>query len=549
MSDKNVLSVMWKDEVDFDSWALEMLGGKNGVHEDFDPDEALANIPRTDIVASRAIVKKIGSRLSYVSASKTWYVWDGRIHTPVDSDVVAKNVVYKLFDSIVEALDNVDYYYETIASRYYGSEDKDDKKRLKEIEVKWAKVKEFKRYRDNLGDNRGAVSLVKAMETAFHRSADYFDKDQDYLVVRNGVFLTNQFTEQGWPQLIKHSSDLPVSKYIDANWDPSCYNTFENSKFHDFLHSSMINGDQEIIDYLQQCVAAAFLGRKKLRTIPNLIGPPSSGKSLFVETVFGLGNKGAGYCAMPDAIAITRQQQNWEQSKFRGRRFIAISEPDSKKEIDDEFLKRFTGDVWVETRNLREKSQGWAPQGMLFIASNSNLRINTRDQAIVDRVKIINFPYTFTPNPDPEDPMQKPINTNLTDELQEENERSNILFWIIDGIRKFRLGGEVLDSPQSVKDESAKVVTEGSAATRWIADQISEGTLSNTPGDEIYHNMKLSEAWSDFSLWNAINNEHSRLSKRFFEADIAQWYEIVQHGSDKYIVGLRKVNSNDRVPA
>lgn len=145
--------------------------------------------------------------------------------------------------------------------------------------------------------------------------------------------------------------------------------------------------------------------------------------------------------------------------------------------------------------------------------------------------------------------MQKQINTNLTDELQEENERSNILFWIIDGIRKFRLGGEVLDSPQSVKDESAKVVTEGSAATRWIADQISEGTLSNTPGDEIYHNMKLSEAWSDFSLWNAINNEHSRLSKRFFEADIAQWYEIVQHGSDKYIVGLRKVNSNDRVPA
>ena len=547
MSENDVLKSLWNDEVDFSKWALDMLGGKYGEQEGFDPEVALTRIPRTDIVASRLIKKKIGSRLSYVAASKTWYVWDGRIHAPVDSDVIAKNVVYKLFDSIVEALDNVDYHYETIAKRYYGSDDKSDKKRLKEIEAKWAKVKDFKKYRDNIGDNRGASSLVKAMETVFHRNADYFDNDQNYLVVRNGVFLTNKFNDQGWPELVNHSPDLPVSKYIDANWDPSCYNTFNDSKFHAFLHSSVDGGDQEIIYYLQQCVASAFLGRKKLRTIPNLIGPPSSGKSLFVETIFGLGNKGAGYCAMPDAIAITRQQQNWEQSKFRGKRFIAISEPDSKKEVDDEFLKRFTGDIWVQTRNLREKSQGWVPQGMLFIASNNNLRINTRDQAIVDRVKIINFPYTFTPNPDPNNPMQKQINTTLTDELQEESERSHILFWIVDGIRKFHNGGETLITPQTVLKESEKVVTEGSAATRWVADQLSEGNLAETTSDEIYHNIKLSEAWSDFSLWNSLNNEHSRLSKSFFESDIGQWYDIVSHGPDKYIVGLRRVNAIQKV--
>ena len=138
---------------------------------------------------------------------------------------------------------------------------------------------------------------------------------------------------------------------------------------------------------------------------------------------------------------------------------------------------------------------------------------------------------------------------NLTDDLQEEEERSNILMWIVQGMMKFHEAGEQLEPPAAIKEASDRVVSEGSAATRWISSEIDQGTLVREVGEEVYHHMKLSDAWSDFQIWNAMNNEHSRLSKTFFENDIAQWYKIEKHAGDKYIVGLRRVNqtANDQV--
>lgn len=534
----SVLSDLWPD-VNLKDWATELLGGHRYGDPDFDPEYGLAHVPRTDIVLARTVRKKLGNRLTYISSSGKWYVWDGRIHRPQDSDTVAMFVVHHIFDVISSATDDISAYYEAIAQRFRGSKDPDDKRKLAEVDKKIKKVSKYERYRDSLGDTRGTISAVKALQVIFHQDSDYFDQDQDYFVVRNGVFHTKDFSNSGWPRLSNHDPSRPVSKYFDADWDPNSANRLNDSKWMAFLRSSTINGDEEIIEYTQKTCGAAFLGRNKLRTIINLIGPPSSGKSLFLETIF---QSAGDYCSMPNAIAITRQQQNWEQSKFRGRRLIGISEPDSSKEVDDDFLKRFTGDIWVETRNLREKSQGWAPQGVLFIASNDYLKINTRDKAIVDRIQIISFPYHFVPNPDPNKPNEKQRNTALTDQLQTDREKSDILFWIVEGMKKFYNDGEMLIPPHSVREAADKVVTEGSAATRWIADQISEGNLVREQGEEVYHHITMSQAWFDFTLWNQMNNEHSRLSRTYFENDISQWYDIKKHGPEKYIVGLRKTN-------
>ena len=556
VDNRSIIDRLWDGIIDFNSWSNEFLGGKHSEDEDFDPELVLSKIPINDLEAGRIIQDHVGRMLTHIAEESRWYVWDGRIHIPVESDVVAREITYKLYDALNETIREVDVYYESIARRFRGSKDDNDKKKLAEVNEKIKKVKEYRWYKDNIASNRGSVALTKVLESLFHKDSDFFDKDTDYFVVKNGVFLTNVFDENGWPKLVRHSPERAVSKYYNAEWNPGAYYTVNDSKFMKFLRSSVEGGSKEHIEFLQKATGASFLGRNKLRSIINLIGPPSSGKSLFIETIWKPGTRGSGYCVMPNSSAITRQQQNWEQSRFRGKRMIAISEPDAGKEVDDDFLKRFTGDVWVETRNLREKSHGWTPQGMLFIASNDYLKINTRDKAIVDRIHIIEFPYHFVPNPDPQNPKEKLRNTYLTDELQTAEERSNILFWIVDGMRKFHLDGESINPPESIKNASNKVVTEGSAATRWIADQVENGNMVRETIDEPYGHIKLSEAWSDFSIWNSINNEHSRLSKSYFEKDISQWYEIKRHGGDKYIIGLRKthkgsynVNNNQEVLA
>lgn len=538
----SVMDQLWAGVIDFENWADELLEGKRSEDNDFNPDNALASIARTDMVASRIIEEKIGQALTYISEERRWYAWDGRIHVPTESDTFVRHIIFELFDVFNEVLNEVDAYYEVIASRYRGSEDKDDKRKLAALNAKMKKVEKFKFYRDNIASSRGVSALVKQLEPVFSKDKAYFDNDRDYFVFRNGVLLTTEFREDGWPELRAHDPSRPVSKYFDAEWNHEVGERLGDSKFMHFLRTSVEGGDESVIEFLQETTGAAFMGRNKLRSIINLKGPPSSGKSLFLETIWAKGTQGSGYCVMPNSSAITRQQQNWEQSRMRGKRMIGISEPDTGKEIDDDFLKRFTGDVWVETRNLREKSHGWAPQGIIYIASNDYLKINTRDKAIVDRIHIVNFPYQFVPNPDPNNPDEKQRNTKLTDELQTEEEGSMILYWIVEGMKKFHLKGEVISPPESIKNTSNQVVTEGSAATRWIVDQIDQGTLVREVVKEPYAHMKLSEAWYDFSIWNNVNNEHSRLSKSYFEQDIGQWYEIRRFNGEKYIIGLRKAH-------
>ena len=53
--------------------------------------------------------------------------------------------------------------------------------------------------------------------------------------------------------------------------------------------------------------------------------------------------------------------------EYKSKRFIGISEPTESERMDSEFLKKFTGDEWVETKTLNHKSSEWKPQGEIII--------------------------------------------------------------------------------------------------------------------------------------------------------------------------------------
>ena len=64
---------------------------------------------------------------------------------------------------------------------------------------------------------------------------------------------------------------------------------------------------------------------------------------------------------------------------YKGKRFIGISEPTATDVVDQEFLKRFTGDEWVETKTYDKKSATWKPLGEVFVMSGKLPKINDRD--------------------------------------------------------------------------------------------------------------------------------------------------------------------------
>lgn len=78
--------------------------------------------------------------------------------------------------------------------------------------------------------------------------------------------------------------------------------------------------------------------------------------------------------------------------EYKGKRFIGISEPTETEKMDSDFLMKFTGDDWVETRTLDVSSKTWVPQGKIFVTSGKPLKINDKSKETIERVQDITYP-------------------------------------------------------------------------------------------------------------------------------------------------------------
>lgn len=501
-----------------DDWWKELIG-QDPVYSGFDFGKAAKSVPRTEISAAEEIHRKFGHYLSFTELRKEWYIWDTNtgIHTPCAGDGIAIKVAKLYYRAICDALEFIQdaCYREADAVAASGVADAD--KKAKDIRAVYDKgeFSKHRAFRDKLATATTLSAVTKCMQTNCDVPGDYFDNDQDFFVMRNWVLDVKALKTTGQFVFLPHSAERPVTKFFDADFDPD----IDLGHWNGFLCRSIPNKNMR--DYLQKIVGAAFMGMSKLRTIPNLYGPPGSGKSVFIGTIFKLGKGGAGYSVMPDSKAVVKVSgQNFEQDSMNGSRFVGISEPSHTEKIDDDFLKKYTGDDWVETRTLNVKSSGWTPQGVIFIASNHALKINTRDKAITNRVQLIEFPIEFEDGPGvPEERRAMP---RLEELLMED--RSAILTWILNGMREFYRDGLKLHPPQEVLARRDEIVTDASTALRWVDEFIDEEFLDINYDADPELCISVNDAYNKYTLWAATAGEKKPLSRKFFTQDISNKY-------------------------
>lgn len=532
-----------------EDWWKSFLGQDPNKINEFDFDKVAENLPTNDDQAGDIFFKRLEVFLSHVSKADKWFAWDGRIHVPCTGDLVAELLVSVFHKQISQTIKKADGVLEELLR---GVSDESDETK-KKIRLKRDVLKKAEAYNDRIGNSSGSTGLVKTLKSKFSVADDYFDKDYDYLAVKNCVFDLRKIRAGDLANCkLDHNPSLPITRYLDVNYNKDLH--FEGSAWERYLESSVKDGDQDIIDHLQRVTGAAFMGEHSLRTIINFVGPPGSGKSLYLDTFNQMGKKGSGYCSSPPSSAIVETQgDNFAQNFFKGKRMINISEPPTNAKIDDDFVKQFTGDASVSTRTLNQEATEWQPQGILYIASNANLRINSRDPAIVERVQVIRFPYEFRDKPVGN--QKKKDNTLLNKFTNDPDEKSRIFNWVFWGMYYYSTGtgrdGSVerdprsLEPPQAIKAERSKVVASGSPALRWIHDMLEEEKLVDinvTPQELVNDGAHLDqdEAYRMFKLWAADNGEYRVPAKRFFIADIANMYPEFKYGTIKKFRGLMK---------
>ncbi|QFG12295.1 DNA helicase [Arthrobacter phage Racecar] len=532
MGETEILGNLHK-ELRLDLWWHDLLGQKPSF-DNFDIDKAVDSIPRTEVKAAKAVATKFQNVLSYTEARNQWYLWDGRIHTPCEGDGIAIKIAKLFYDAMSNALEFIKEYNEKEAVKIEASGSataKDDAKKQRAWYDK-GEIAKHKNFRDRVSGDAGLNALIRVMKTECDVDSDYFDNDQRWFVMSDFVLDLDAIRERGldgWTML-SHDPSRPVTKFFDASYDKDA-NLGHWDKFLEYSIPSKASRD-----YLQIVTGAAFMGESKLRTILNLHGPPGSGKSVFINTMFKLGKAGAGYSCMPDSKSIIKVTgQNFEQDSFKGRRFIGVSEPPMGDSVDNEFLKKFTGDEWVETRTLNVKSSGWVPQGVLFVASNKALRINTRDKAIVERVQMIEFPVEFESGPGI--PIHRRKVAGLEDLIM--LDRKRVLSWIITGMLKFIAAGKQLNPPAEVIALQSEVVTDASTALRWVEDYIEDDLLKINPDEKAQYFIPVKDAYFRYQNWVAMSGEKRPLTLKFFVQDIeGKFGGVIREGGTKRFRGI-----------
>ena len=534
MGETEILGKLYK-ELRLDLWWQDLLGQKEPRFETFDLDKAIDTLPRTEVKAAEAVHAKFQNVLSYTEARNQWFLWDGRIHTPCEGDGIAIKVGKLYYKAMADALDFIKEYLEKEAAKVEASNAanaKDDAKKIRAMYDK-GEIAKHKAFRDRVSGDAGLNALIRTMKTECDVPFDYFDNDQRWFVMLNKVLDLEALVQGKWVML-DHDPARPVTKFFDAEYKERREEMVNHGHWDTFLRRSIPS--EAAREYLQKVTGAAFMGESKLRTILNLHGPPGSGKSVFIGTFFKLGKGGAAYSCMPDSKAIIKVSgQNFEQDSMRGARFVGVSEPPMHDPIDNEFLKKVTGDDWVETRTLNVKSSGWVPQCVIYVASNKPLKINTRDKAIVERVQMIEFPIEFEKDhPDPDRRRVK----NLEKLIMEDRER--VLEWVIQGmLRYINLDNRQLTPPDEVLTLQNEVVTEASTALRFMDEFIQDGLIQVDFNQPQEYWLPVKDAYQRYQNWIVMCGEKHPLTLRFFAQDIEQRYDgSVRHNGIHRFRGL-----------
>lgn len=498
-------------------WHLELLGQPAAI-AGFDKDVAEASIPRSDLGAAQAIATRFGKQITYVDKLEEWHVWDGRVHRPLESDALIGQLVEIFAAEHATAMAFVKEVYdvEIAAARALGTQAGNTAADQIRKQYTTFVFGEHRKYRDKIFSSAGIKNIISTLKMKVTIPSDYYNDDRQWLVVQNGVIDLNEIKEKReFPTLLPHDWDRPVTRYFEADYDPQA----ECPSWYQFLARSLPDVDSR--RFLTKVTGAAFMAAPKLKTIPNLQGPPDSGKSLFLETMDKLGGD---YSKMPSPDALLKASgTNFEQDALRNKRFVGVSEPDERAQLDDGFVKRVSGGDWTETRTLHAKSSGWYPQCVMYIASNHAVRFNTRDIALLERVSLINFPHQFLDGD--EVPEELRMDKSLGEKLLAEG--SGILNWLIWGMLWFL--DEGIEATAQIIDNRRDAQASGSTALQWIQEFVDDGWLvvldesesAITPNS---HFIGIKDSYDQYKIWAEEAGEKYKMSRKFFSKDIQARY-------------------------
>lgn len=435
-------------------------------------------------------------RLRYCPERNQWFYYDGKRWT---LDVQAAKVM-EAAKTLGEAL-----------IRYSrGLEDCEFSKAYKKHTEGWRK-----RYRRE--------TLIRDARSVHPVAIREFDQNPNLFNCQNG---TLNLETRGFQD--HNPADL-LTQVSGTEYDPEA--TCE--RWDRFMREITCEDETQEV-FLQKALGYALSGNTSRECFFILYGATSrNGKGTLMETIMKMMGD-YGKTAVPQTIA---QQANARAgapsediARLAGARFVNISEPDKKMQLDSSLIKRMTGRDTIAARYLNENTFEYTPQYTIFINTNHLPAVGDNTIFTSGRCHVIPFQRHFSQ--EEQDIGLKELFSQCL---------PAILNYCLTGYWLLKETG--MDPPDSVLNATQLYREDNDKISRFLHEMLEEDSECDTRNSDAYN------AYKDWCLLNG----YQAGSISTFKAEMKRLVPVVDNKRPRgggapttLIVGYRLLNHDFR---
>jgi putative DNA primase/helicase len=443
------------------------------------------DIQETDLGNAYRLVERHGNDLRYVSDWKKWLVWTGS-NWQADESLEVDRRCNDTAEAIVAEVRAVGAELAALTSEIQAetqaaasSVDSGggvdpyalDRKRQRAQQLA-DMVKFLTKHARESQSERALVSMRKRAATLSEVaiSVDQLDRETMLLNCSNGTL------DLRTGNLRPHNRGDLLTRFTGVPYHPEA----PCDRWTSFLLEIM-EGDQEMVDYLQRAVAYSLTGSVAHQCVFFLLGGGQNGKSSFIEVLQALLGPYAG-TASPDVLTEGDRHKT-ELVTFCGRRFMYIGEPKNKR-LDTDRLKRLASAEPILARRMREDEWTFTPTHKLWIAANVQPSISEADQGTWRRLHMVPFNYIVPAHKKVPDFAQRALIPELP----------GILAWAVRAVADVMENG--LRPPQKIIDATNEYREEEDVLGNFISETCQLGPGFTVGAQELYDHFT---AWAERS--------------------------------------------------
>ena len=277
--------------------------------------------------------------------------------------------------------------------------------------------------------------------------------------------------------------------------------------------------DKALIDYVQQIVGMAAVGRVYLEALIIAYGEGSNGKSTFWNTIARVLGTYSGNMSA-DALTVgCKRNVKPELAEAKGKRLLIASELEEGVRLNTSIIKQLcsTDEIFAEKKYKDPFS--FTPSHTLVLYTNHLPKVGAMDSGIWRRLIVIPFSAKITGSSD-----QK----NYADYLAE-NAAPYIMAWIIEGARKAIGNNFRIALPKCVEDAIAKYRQDNDWLSHFIEDCCEVGDGMEEKSGEFYR---------AYRSYCARVGDFVRSTTEFYNAVVQRGFRREKRRDGRFVLGL-----------